>query len=326
MLRVTTLLALIALSAFSCKPDKKRIQSPASGNDVTQAFQESWNRFSGNEDLDAGTSALIETLSDYELIFVPGFLSDAVIDLGDFGGTRQMTKLGQYFDEQLDWLKAMGVEARRLEIESEESVAFNSQIIANAIRSSNKSQVILVSHSKGSIDSLETLLKVPSLRHKVHAWLSIQGAFGGSPVAEDILNDKPLSAFAEELLHRLGGTHQALADLGTTLRAEYLIENGAYIKELLAETPVLSFTSYKEDTPGWDTLLELSRDYLLNDYGLDNDGLVAWNDAVLQGSDYIKVEGVDHAVPVMYCTFIQYDRIRFLKSALALLLNQKSNF
>lgn len=325
MLRVTTLLTLLVFCTLSCKPVDKRIQSPISGNDVSDAFQTSWNSFSSNEDLDSESTALINTLSNYELIFIPGFLSDAVIDLGDFGGTRQITKLGQYFDEQIEWLKAVGVSARRLDIESEESVAINSQVIANAIRSTDKNQVLLISHSKGSIDTLETLIKVPNLRHKVHAWLSIQGAFGGSPVAEDILNDKPLSALSEALLQQLGGTQQALADLGTSLRGQSLKENAANIKELLSELPILSFTSYKENTPGWDTLLAPSRDYLLNEYGLDNDGLVAWTDAVLPGSNYIKVEGVDHAVPVMYCTFIQYDRVRFLKSTLALLLKQQSH-
>jgi hypothetical protein len=86
---------------------------------------------------------------------------------------------------------------------------------------------------------------------------------------------------------------------------------------------MISFASWKDEEHNKiDTLLELPRDYMLS-RGLNNDGLVPVESAVLPGSDYIKLRGVDHIVPVMAAdTVLKFDRRRFTKTLLLMILSR----
>ena len=70
------------------------------------------------------------------------------------------------------------------------------------------------------------------------------------------------------------------------------------------------------------TKLLLPRDYMLR-RGMDNDGLVPVESAVLPGSDYIKLRGVDHMVPVMDVdAVLKFDRRRFTKTLLLMIISR----
>ena len=93
----------------------------------------------------------VEVLRRHKVLLVPGYFSD--ID-------------ARYFSDQLHWLASIGVEHEKLAVRARQSVAINAPIIATAIQDSTK-PVILITHSKGSVDALEALRAQPSLRMKV---------------------------------------------------------------------------------------------------------------------------------------------------------------
>jgi hypothetical protein len=188
--------------------------------------------------------------------------------------------------------------------------------IATAIRDAAK-PVILVTHSKGSVDALQALLTDPALRRKVKGWISLQGAFLGSPVADKLLDGSlvhPL--FASLILGLMGGTHASAQGLTTTHALAYYRKHTAAIARLLREVPVIAFASALDITAGAEpsTSLEIPYEMMMRD-GLRNDGLIPLNAAVLPGMDFVKVSGVDHIAPVMPAR-LPFNRVRMTQALL----------
>ena len=85
--------------------------------------------------------AHVDMLRRHKVLQVPGYFSD--LDPA-------------YFSDQSRWLASIGVEYEKVALQSRQSVAINAPIIAAAIRDSAK-PVILITHSKGSVDTLDAL-------------------------------------------------------------------------------------------------------------------------------------------------------------------------
>ncbi|MGP1609866.1 MAG: hypothetical protein ACTS5G_04090, partial [Burkholderiales bacterium] len=107
----------------------------AGGRDLTQAYADA---YADNCPLGA---AHINVLRRHQVLLVPGYFSN--LDPA-------------YFTEQLRWLASIGVNREKVAIEPGQGVATNAKIVAAAIRKSQR-PVILVTHSKGSVDALEAL-------------------------------------------------------------------------------------------------------------------------------------------------------------------------
>ena len=150
------------------------------------------------------------------------------------------------FFTQMEALEAAGASYRNVSrvspsFDTSNSVENNARAIREAIRAANK-PVILVTHSKGGLDTLEALLAVPGFwGRKVVGWVALQAPFHGSPVA-----DPAPSTVHDLLLRVVGGNGQALDDLKTSTRAAYMEENAERIAELTARVPVISaYTVYE---------------------------------------------------------------------------------
>lgn len=221
-----------------------------------------------------------------------------------------------YFADQLRWLASLGVERERVAVRSRQSPAINAPIVAAAIRASAK-PVLLITHSKGSVDTLEALRADPSLRAKVKGWISLQGAFLGTPLADWLLDGSlidPVAAIV--ILQFLGGTSESAQGLTTTASRAWYREHAAEIDALLKEVPAVAFASALEGTPGARarTLLEIPR-ALMSRQGIASDGLVPVDAEVLPGMDFVKVAGVDHIAPVMPA-LEPFDRVHMTKALL----------
>ncbi|MGB8223685.1 MAG: hypothetical protein WCF10_13955 [Polyangiales bacterium] len=119
--------------------------------------------------------------------------------------------------------------------DTSESVAHNAAAILDFLRHTDK-QVIIVSHSKGGLDTLEALLQAPELwGDTVAGWVALQAPFYGSPVA-----DPAPSAINAVLLSAVGGNGQSLDDLKTTIRDSYMAEHESQIADLTASIPIIS--------------------------------------------------------------------------------------
>src|SRR6185503_13333754 len=135
------------------------------------------------------------------------------------------------------------VEHERVAVKSRQSVAVNAPIVAAAIRGSAK-PVLLITHSKGSVDALEALRAEPSLRVKVKGWISLQGAFLGSPIADWLLDGSlldPVTAIA--ILQFFGGSKESAEGLTTKASRAWYRSHEAAIGAVLREVPAVAFAS-----------------------------------------------------------------------------------
>jgi len=150
------------------------------------------------------------------------------------------------FYTQMRDFEARGVDHRNVSLVSEafdtsESVEHNAAAILKVLRTTNE-KVIIVSHSKGGLDTLHALIAAPELWGKtVIGWVALQAPFHGSPVAD------PRFAVANDfLLEVLGGNGQSARDLETETRAPYMQANAERIAALTASIPVISaYSTYQ---------------------------------------------------------------------------------
>ncbi len=249
-------------------------------------------------------AAHVEVLRGHKVLLVPGY----------FGNLHPT-----YFADQLRWLTSIGVDRERVAVTSGNSVAINAPIVAAAIRDSAR-PVILVTHSKGSVDALEALRAEPSLRAKVKGWVSLQGAFFGSPVADLLLDGSLLDpVVATAILWIFGGTKEAAQGLTTGASRAYYRDHAAAIGAVVREVPAIAFASALDGASGapTKTLLEIPRELMWRK-GIRSDGLVPTDAAVLPGMSFVKISGADHIAPVMPA-LERFDRVRMTKALLLVL-------
>ena len=249
-----------------------------------------------------------EVLRRHKVLLVPGY----------FGNLHP-----GYFGTQLRWLAAIGVEREKVAVRPGQSVAINAPIVATAIRASGK-PVVLITHSKGSVDALDALLAESALRMKVAAWVSLQGAFFGSPVADMLLEGSLLDpAVSTVVLQFFGGTKESAQGLTTRASRVYYRERAIAINRVVREVPAVAFASALDGEPGTlvRTLLEIPRELMWRE-GIRSDGLVPLDAAVLPGMDFVKVTGVDHIAPVMPA-LQRFDRVRMTGALLRLALREQ---
>ena len=250
-------------------------------------------------------AAHAKALRAYKVLLVPGYLGDLY---------------PHYFNDHLRWLAAIGVEREKLPVHSGQSVSVNGPIIAAAIAQSAK-PVILITHSKGSVDTLEALLSDANVRRKVKGWLSLQGTFFDSPVADKLLDGSLLNPLVATLiLGFFDGTQKSAQNLTTDAAKTYYRNHATTIAPLLRDVPAIAFASAvgsaPEDQPS--TTLEIPHELMARE-GIRNDGLVPLTSAILPGMNYVKVSGVDHVATVMPARR-PFSRVRMTQALLLALI------
>lgn len=150
------------------------------------------------------------------------------------------------FYTQMRYFDAQGIRYQNLStvsasFDTAQSVEHNAAAILAFLRSTDK-QIIIVSHSKGGLDTLDALLDAPELwGDTVIAWVAFQAPFHGSPVA-----DSTFSTANDFLLDAVGGNGQSVEDLKTSTRALYMDANKSRIADLTARIPTISAYSTYE--------------------------------------------------------------------------------
>lgn len=143
-----------------------------------------------------------------------------------------------YLDENLGALRARGFDARRLTINTEESIAVNAREIAAEIRkeTTRGKRVLLLAHSKGGADTV-TALSDPANRDllpRIAAFMAIQPVYGGSPIADLVGSNCAIQStvdlFFERVLPAVNrvddtGDRGAVQDLRTERRQALLREH-----------------------------------------------------------------------------------------------------
>lgn len=285
------------------------------GRDLTQDFKRAWDVV--DQKLDESRKA---ELREYKVLLVRGFMTGGYVK--PFSLFGKQVRVGHYFDDQMAVLKELGVDFSMVDIDSVMMPAHNAAKVAAEIRGSEK-PVIIISHSDGGMYSLEALIENPDLAPRVRGFISLQTPFLGSPVADYVHGDKFLAATMSKLLGHFGGTLDSLTSLTRGERAAFLGKNNGCIGRVVSSVKVISFATFKPDLPGqMDTLLEIPRDAMLKS-GIENDGLVPADSAILPGSDFVRFSGLDHIAPVMAeDMFLKFDRARLTRTLLLMLLDK----
>lgn len=265
----------------------------------------------------------MNALKKMRVVQISGFLSNV--------SHRMKSLLGLIFTHeeahaknQKDWLAQNGIPYTHADVESEGSTEINIPLIEKAVTDSPE-PVILLTHSKGGVDTLLTLLKRPDLRQKVRGWISVQAPFYGTPLSDYWLQSKKFQRVADRILKNMGGSIECLKNLSMQERHSFISENQSEIDAIQREIPVISFGSWKDDIIGkWDTVFEpYFRDQMATG-GLETDGVVPWKSTILPGSSYIAIEGVDHLQPIGAFELERFDRVKFLQALLHMLLHKDS--
>ena len=151
------------------------------------------------------------------------------------------------FHTQESHFTALGVPHQNLsnaspEFDSSATVIRNAAAVVAFLRQHADDRFIIVTHSKGGLDTLHALLQAESLWGRtVVGWVALQAPFFGSPIADA----SPATA-SSVLLDALGGNSAAVDDLKTSTRAEYMRAHADRIASLTDQVPIITAYSTYE--------------------------------------------------------------------------------
>jgi len=280
---------------------------------------------------EAAFESLLPALGETAFLFVPGLLADLA---GDEERFMAVLPRGDCFGDQVRALERAGTSVGRADLAPGASVAVNGRRVAEAIARINRAglKVVLISHGKGGLDTLEALLSRLSsgamrfTARQVAGWIAIQTPFQGTPLADD----GPEGGLGMDLCWSLRAALPAglcaLKELAPARRQAYLAEHADAIGPLLEEIPLLTVASRVEREASAHPMLRPSLRHLLG-HGIASDGLVSEGSARLPGSDGITLDEVDHLAPISGSLLAPeapgFDRVRAIKALAATLLGPR---
>jgi hypothetical protein len=271
------------------------------GNNVTADYRE---RFAHLENF--LTDDRKNTLKQYNVLLVHGLMGEVGLGFTKFLNMFDKNQnLIAYLKDQKKAVELWGIEPKFASFKSA-SIDRSGSKIADAILKSDR-PVIIISHSKGGIDTLDALIKLSKMGKlsKVAGWISIQGCFYGTPDADKYENNK----FKQTLVHLtvkcLGANWDAIKDLTTKAGEAYQSKHHDEVASVLTCVPTLCFASW----------LEKER------FGEKSDGQVPPHSAILPNTDYIAKYGVSHEMTVIKASE-DFDRVTFTQVLLTMLADR----
>ncbi len=195
-----------------------------------------------------------------------------------------------YLSDNQTRLERRGLETREVQVDTEGSLSDNIEAVRHALEDAAhfRRSVVLVGHSKGAVESLSTLALYPELRRHVRAVVALQAPYGGSPIAHDLTESPELHRVLDIAFPLFFyGVSRSVDDLRYPARMEF-VRRHPYSGEV--PTVALASSRYSRRSMLWPVA-----HYMLQRYGLPNDGLVAQVDAEIPGSRLVRLDDMDHA-------------------------------
>lgn len=264
------------------------IAQPAWSKDLTAAY------LKGKE---VTLLSQVRAIQQYRVLIIPGVLAQSFLKDSD-NQIKFNAIFSDAFNEQITLMKRLKIEHEFLQLETENPPEINAAKIIEAIESSSK-KVLIYSHSKGGLDTLEAIRQKPSLLSKIQGWASIQSPFWGSPVASGFNNNQILRDSGDMLFELMGGNADGMTSITVEERAHYMnrAEIVSLIETIKGRIHFVNFASFKDNTFGYDTPLEFFRNYTLQKAGA-NDGVVPVTSALMKEHgldvDSVLESDVDH--------------------------------
>jgi hypothetical protein len=298
--------------ALVTSPWKLPYQFSAIGTNVGEKYLTTWHSISER------TDSPWNELKNYKVLLVEGYFGNWVKRIPHLHNNRSAI----HFQDQVDWLTELGVDFDFVPVQTESSAEFNAAIIKKEIENADK-KVFIISHSKGGADTLVSLITYPELQEKVAGWMPLNAAFQGSPLASQALDYSVTRWLMKEFFENFGGSIDSLQCLRVEDRQEFIKVHSEEIIHLQKKIPLISFSAFIPNKKRHlDTRFEIPRNLLLAE-GYQNDGLLPWESSVLPGSDYVVMEGIDHATTIRFSDLTPFDRKRMMKT-LFLMMREKT--
>lgn len=227
-----------------------------------------------------GENTLPEDAKDYAYLNVGGLFTE---------------RYPGYMDQNNERMSKLGLQSSQVPLDTDAGVEKNAATLRDAILAASeggKKKVVLTGHSKGGVDITAALGRYPELQEHVHAVAVMQSPYGGTPIASDIQGHPGWSgAIGGAIETAFEGDPKALTDLSYEARQAELAAH-----PYPTNVPTVSLATTSDSAL---SLVAPSQGYLDHRYGLASDGLVPEKDAMIPGSDVVRIEGMDHASPVM---------------------------
>lgn len=232
---------------------------------VSDRFHQLWR--SGGEVSVSQTARL----QRYNVLLVPGFLSEAF--------------MGRPFRPQMRVLKRLEIPYTKAMINSSETIEENAKAIALSIRQSER-PVILMSHSKGTLDTIEALVQNPDLIDKVAGWIMLQSPVYGSSLIEALQHNTLHCLWMNCYIHFGGASSKVLKQITIKARDEYMATHEKFLATVGERLPIINVMSYHEE----DWKSEIIRNVL----GDQSDGAVSLQHAVFPNAKSIVISDFEH--------------------------------
>ena len=284
-----------------------KLAESSHGRDCNDEFHQRFDEFRGQSGAVADGAQLGDHLRGYRVLIVHGLLGEVGLKFTHFldriDGRQHVI---DYLKDQQKALEGDGVEVEELDHKSD-SVERGGSEVARRILAADR-PVVILSHSKGCLDTLEALLTLQRYGklYKVAGWVAMQGPFHGAPEADEVVASHIRKIATRLTLNCLGARFIAVNDMTSNVRENYLQTHRDEIERLIANIPVISFASWKEDP---------------KQPGTDSDGAVPVESAVLPGSDFVLAQGLSHSATVIGGPR-EFNRRAFTRALMLMLLDR----
>jgi hypothetical protein len=225
---------------------------------------------------------LADSLTQYRVLIVPGFLSACVPTHPAFQEGK--LHLQSVHGVVVDYWPA-----------GDASCIENGNTLAGYLKSRPVGpKYIVIGHSKGAAD-LQVALQQPDVATRVAAFVSVAGAVRGSYLANASDDAGILVGTLEKELTCTGKLQDAINDLQTTARQEFdhMHPNPPVRSYSLVAVSDFLQTSLVLQS-GWNALRLLNASRGLPGYGMGQDGLLLAADGYLPGAQNLGVAKADH--------------------------------
>lgn len=193
-------------------------------------------------------------------------------------------------------VRQYGYDMRFIEVESLSSSQRNALIIRDSLlhmqNQGSKHNLILIGYSKGIVDILEAIVTYPDIRNHVAAIISVAGAVGGSPLANNATQSQLEFMKIWPGAKCTSGDGGAIDSLRTDTRKTWLENN-----PLPDSIPYYSLVAFPDPErissvlkPSYNTLSQIDG---------RNDGQVLFYDQVIPGSTLLGYINADHFAAVI---------------------------
>ena len=265
------------------------------------------------------SSERLAVLQKHQVLLVHGLLGEVGLGVRRFlDKIDSDQRVLDYYKEQEAVFREHGIAFERVAHKSK-TVDRSGGKIAEAVLRSRK-PVLLISHSKGCVDTLDALLKLQARGEldRVAGWVAMQGVFAGAPQAESYVKHGGKRAFGIVAMRVMGGDFDAIRDLTPEARAKYHAKHAEQIRSLVDSLPIICLAT-------WEPLERKERKSMAKDEAgnspLTRPSKIQPESSILKGTDYVAKSGINHNITVIRGKK-HYDRKAMTRAFLAMLADR----